>query len=135
MEGVNQTAKPTERDLKGLPILVFVGNQKMLEMVNAEAIGTLKLLQQTEASQSVAEGKGLEEGTVGREAQFVFTTKNAEGRLCYNKHDNVMVEISDEQGRECATEVWINDNKDGSYKISYSPKDQGKYIVTVKVNG
>ena len=57
------------------------------------------------------------------------------GRQCYNKHDRVTVEIRDEQGRECATEVQINDNKDGSYKISYSPKDQGKYKVTVKVNG
>ena len=139
LKGVNQTTKPTERDLKGLPILrailVFEGNQKMLEIVNAEEIGTLKLLQQTEASQSVAEGKGLEEGTVGGEAQFVLTTKNAEGRQCYNKHDHLTVEISDEQGRECVTEVRINDNKDGSYKISYSPKVQGKYIVTVKVNG
>ena len=135
LEGVNQTTKPTERDLKGLPILIFVENQKMLEIVSAEDIGTLKLLQQTEASRSVAEGKGLEEGTVGGEAQFVLTTRNAEGRQCYNKRDHVMVEIRDEQGRECVTEVRINDNKDGSYKISYSPKDQGKYIVTVKVNG
>ena len=135
LEGVNQTAKPTERDLEGLPIFVFVGNQKILEIVNAEEIGTLKLLQQTEANQSVAEGKGLEEGTVGGEAHFVLITKNAEGRQCYDKHDRVMVEISEEQGRECVTEVRINDNKDGSYEISYSPKDQGKYIVTVKVNG
>ena len=135
LEGVNQTAKTTERDLEGLPILVFVGNQKMLEIVNAEEIGTLKLLQQTEASQSVAEGKGIEDGTVGGEAQFVLTTKNAEGRQCYNKHDQVLVEISDEQGRECVTEVGINDSKDGSYKIDYSLKDEGKYILTVKVNG
>ena len=137
LEGVTRTTKPADRDLKGLPILVFVRNQKMLKIVNAEEIGTVKLLrlQQTEASQSVAEGKGLEEGTVGGEAQFVLTTKNAEGRQCYNKQDRVMVAISDEQGRECATKVRINDNKDGIYKISYSPKDQGKYIMTVKVNG
>ena len=66
-----------------------------------------------------------------------LTTRNAEGRQClrYNKHYRVTVEIRDEQGRECATEVRINDNKDGSYKISYSPKAQGKYKVTVKVNG
>ena len=30
--------------------------------------------------------------------------------------------------------VRITDNKNGSYKISYSPKDQGKYKMTVKVN-
>ena len=30
--------------------------------------------------------------------------------------------------------VRITDNKNGSYKISYSPKDEGKYKMTVKVN-
>ena len=135
LEGVDQTTKPTERDLKDLPTLVFVPNLKMLKTVNTEEIGTLKILQQTEAGQSVAEGKGLHEGTVGVEAQFVLTTRNVEGGQCYNKHDRVTVEIRDEQGRECATEIRINDNKDGSYKISYSQKEQGKYKVTVKVNG
>jgi len=134
LEEVDQTTKPTERDVKDLPTSVFVPNLKMLKTVNTEEIGTLKILQQTEASQSVAEGKGLQEGTVGVEAQFVLTTRNAEGEQCYNEHDRVTVEISDEQGLECATEVRINDNKDGSYKVSYSLKDQGKYKVTVKVN-
>ena len=136
LKGVHpETSKPTERDPKDLPTLVFVPNPNMLKTVNTEEVGTLKILEQTEASQSVAEGKGIEEGIAGVEAQFVLTTKKAEGRRCYNKHDRVTVEIRDEQGRECATEVRINDNKDGSYKISYSLKDQGKYKVTVKVNG
>ena len=99
---------------------------------NTGELGTLQVLQQTEASQSVAEGKGIEEGTVRAEAEFALTTRSAEGRQCYNKH--VTVEIRDEQGRECATEVRINDSKDGSYMISYSPKEQGRYKVTVKVN-
>ena len=135
LEGVDQTTKATEHEPEGLPTLTFVPNQKMLKTVNTEEIGTLEILNETNASQSVAEGKGIREGTVGKEAQFVLTTKNAVGRQCYNKHDRVTVEIRDEQGREYATEVQINDNKDGSYKMSYSPKDQGKYKVTVKVNG
>ena len=134
-EGVDQT-EPTDRDPEGLPArLVFVGNQKMLDTVSTEEIGTLQTMQQTKASQSVAEGKGLEEGIVNYEAQFILTTRNAEGRQCYNERDNVTVEIWDEQGRECATEVRINDNKDGLYHLSYSPRDQGRYKVTVKVNG
>ena len=132
LKGVHpESTKPTGRDPKDLPTLVFVPNPKMLKTVNTEDVGTLKTLQQTEASQSVAQGKGIEEGTVGVEAEFVLITRNAEGRQCYNKHDRVTVE----QERKCATEVRINDNKDGSYRISYSPKDQGKYKVTVKVNG
>ena len=75
LKGVDQTTKPTERGPKGLPILVFVPNQKMLKTVNTEEIGTLEILYETEASQSVAEGKGLQEGTVGVEAQFVLVRK------------------------------------------------------------
>ena len=102
--------------------------------VKRKELGTLETLQQTEASQSVVEVKDIQEGTLGVEAQFFLTTRNAEGRQCYNKHHRVTVEIRDEQGRECATEVRINDNKDGSYEISCSPKDHGKYKVAIKVN-
>ena len=134
-EGVDQT-EPTDRDPEGLPArLVFVENQKMLDTVSTEEIGTLQMPQQTKASQSIAEGKLLEEGIVHREAQFILTTRNAEGRQCYNERDHVTVEIWDEQGRECATEVRINDNKDGLYQISYSPRDEGRCKVIVKVNG
>ena len=134
-EGVDQT-EPTDRDPEGLPArLVFVENRKMLDTVSTEEIGTLQMPQQTKASQSVAEGKGLEEGIVHCEAQFILTTRNAAGRQCYNERDHVTVEIRDERGRECATEVRINDSKDGLYQISYSPRDEGRYKVIVKVNG
>ena len=133
--GIHQS-DPFDGDPEGLLVrLTFVENEKLLTTVNSEEIGSLEILHQTKASQCIAEGKGLEEGTVGGEAQFVLTTRNAQARQCYNKHDRVTVEIRHEQGRECATEVRINDNKAGSYKISYSPKEQCRYKVTVKVNG
>ena len=135
VEGVDQT-EPIYGDHEGFPVrFTFVENQKFLNTVNTEEIGCLEILHQTKASQCIAEGKGLQETTVGAEAQFVLTTRNAQGRQCYNKHDRVIIEIRDEEGRECATEVRINDNKNGSYKFSYSPKEQGRYKVTVKVNG
>ena len=134
MEGVEQT-ELTDRDPTFLPVLAFVENQKLLDLVNTEEIGTLELPGQTKASQCIAEGKGLKEGTVGGEAQFVLKARSAEGRQCYNKNDRVTVEIRDERRQECVTEVRINDSKDGSYKISYSLRDQGRYKVTVKVNG
>ena len=134
-EGVDQS-QPVDRDLKGLPAFVFVKNEKILNTVGTEEIGTLQIVEQlTKASKSVAEGKGLEEGIVNREARFVLTTRNSEGRQCYNERDHVTVEIRDERGRECATEVRINDNKDGLYQISYSPRDEGRCKLTVKVNG
>ena len=133
--GIHQT-EPFDGDPEGLVVrLTFVENEKLLTTVNDEEIGSLEILHQAKASQCITKGKGLEEGAAGGEAQFVLMTRNAQGRQCYNKHDRVTVEISDEQERECAMEVRINDNKNGSYKISYSPKEQGRYKVTVKVNG
>ena len=42
----------------------------MLETVNTEEIGIMKILYQTKPSQSVAEGGGLEEGSAGSKAQL-----------------------------------------------------------------
>ena len=135
MEGVDKT-ESIDGDPEGLLVrLAFVENRKFLDYVNTAEIGSLEIRHQTKASQCIAEGRGLQEGTVRGEARFVLTTRNVEGRQCYYKHDRVTVEIRDQQGQACAAEVRINDNKDGSYKISYSSKDQGRYKVAVKVNG
>ena len=133
-EGIVQD-EPVAHDPGSLPVLVFVQNQKLLDTVTSEEIGILEILHQTKASQSITEGKGLNEAFAGREAQFTLTTKTAEGRQFYNKRDRVTVEIRDERGRECGTEVRINDNKNGQYKISYSLKEQGRYSIIIKVNG
>ena len=133
-DGIVQTY-PAQRDTEDLPALVFVENQKMLNIVNGEGIGFVEIPHQTKASESVAEGRGLNEGTVGREAQFNLVTKNANKRQCYSKRDRVTVEIMDEQGRECVTEVRIDDNKTGSYHISYFPRVQGRCKLSIKING
>ena len=122
-------------DLKKPPFSAFVENQKLLNTIEAEEIGSLRVVHQTKSSQSVAEGMGLEEGFVNYIAHFSLITRDAERRQCYSKHDDVTVEITDELGQECVMEVQIEDNKDGLYQISYSPRDVGRLKVTVKVNG
>ena len=134
-EGIHVQDEPVVHDPGSLPVFVFVQNQKLLDTVNSEEIGILEIPHQTKASQSIAEGKGLNETFAGRETEFTLTTKTAEGRQCYNKRDCVTVEIRDQRGRECGTEVRISDNKNGQYKISYSLKEQGRYSFIIKVNG
>ena len=130
-----EQAKHVSRDSEYLPSLVFVENQKIENIIKSEEIGVLEILSLTKANESIAEGKGLREGTVGREAHFNLTTRNANKRQCYNKRDNLTVEMRDMRGRECVTKVQIDDNKDGIYNISYSPKVQGSCKLSVKVNG
>ena len=128
-------SQPKDRYPEKLPVLAFVENPTMLSTINAEEIGVVKIAHQTKASQSVVERKGLEEAIANRQAQFSLSTRDSKGRQCYNEGDHVTVEIIDEQGRDCATELQIIDNKDGLYKISYSPRNEGKLKVTIKVNG
>ena len=127
--------QPVDLDLKNPPFLAFVENRKLRNTIEGDGIGSLRLAHQTKANQSVAEGKGLEEGFVNHIAQFTLTTRDAERRQCYNEDDHATVEIMDEHGRECETEVQIEDNKDGLYQISYFPRVLGRFRVTVKVNG
>ena len=131
---VDQT-EPIVYDPSSLQTFVFVENKKMLDIVNGEEIGVLEEAFLTKASQSLAEGEGLKEGTVGRKAQFNLTTRNAERKQTYDERDCVTVEIRDDQGQECVTEVQIDDNKDGTYKITYHPRVQGTFKLLVKVNG
>ena len=134
LEEVEQ-AKNVSRDSEYLPTVVFVENQKIENVINSEEIGFLEISSPIKANESIAEGKGLREGTVGREAQFNLTTRNANKRQCYDKRYNVTVEMRDEHGRECVLKVQIDDNKDGIYNINYSPKVQGSCKLSIKVNG
>ena len=115
--------------------LVFIKNQKLLDVVNEEEIGSMeKPAYRTKASESLAHGEGLKEGTVGRKAQFNLITRNAEGKQGYDERDRVTVEIKDEQGQERVTEVKVEDIKDGTYNVSFYPRVQGTFKLCVKVN-
>ncbi|XP_020603836.1 E3 ubiquitin-protein ligase TRIM71-like [Orbicella faveolata] len=134
--GVSEFAETVyRRDPEGLPVFAFVENQKMLDYVNTEEFGSFRILQQTKASQSVAEGQGLNDAIVGREAQFVLTTKDAKGKLCYNESDLVTVDVVDEKAMKSVTEVLVKNSKDGFYEITYFPRDYGTCKVGVKING
>ena len=135
-QGLNQT-EPIVHDPSSLQTLVFVENQKTIDTVNGEELGFLCMEEgyRKKPSKFLAEGKGLKEGTVGRKAQFNLFTRNAERKQWYNEHDRVTVEIKDEQELECVTQVKIDNNENGIYKITYYPRVQGTFKLLVKVNG
>ena len=127
--------QPIVHDHSSLQAFVFVENQKILDVVNGEKIGFLEEDNRTKAKESLAKGKGLKEGTVGRKAQFNLITRNEERKQCYDERDRVTIEIKDEQERECVTEVQINNNENGIYKVTYYPRVHGTFKLLVKVNG
>ena len=135
-EEVTDEAELVDCDRKDLGHFVFFANKSLMAKANSEGVGSLKqIISQTKSSNSKAEANGITEMTVGLEAQFVLTTRNAENEQCYEQCDIVTVEIRNDDGRECATEAQVQDNKDGSYNISYFAKEAGACQTSVMVNG
>ena len=132
-QGGNQT-EPIVHDSSSQEALVFVENQKMHDTINMEEIGFLEDVNRTKPIESLVEGDGLKEGTVARKAQFNLITRNAERKQWYDEQDRVTIEIKDEQGQECVTEVKVEDMKDGTYNVSFYPRVQGTFKLYVKVN-
>ena len=120
---------------RSFPRLCFVKNQKLFDLASVEQIGSLNHLTLTRAQQSSADGKGISKAIVGLEAQLIVTTKNAEGQQYHDDYDSVTLEIRNRQGDNCAAEVQVQDNQDGTYKIKYFAKETGTCITSVKVNG
>ena len=134
-QGLNQTERPIVQDPSSLQTLVFVENQKMLDVVKGEDLGFLEEGNRTKPIESLAKGDGLKEGIVARKAQFNLITKSGQRKQWYDEGDRLTVEIKDKQERECVTQVKIDDNKNGIYKITYFPIVQGTFKLLVKVNG
>ena len=134
-QGVDQTEAIVLDPSGHHQAFVFLENQTMLGFVNGEEIGFLEEPYRTKASESLVEGGGLKEGTVGNKAQFNLITRNEGRKQGYDKCDRVTVDIKDEQEREGVTQVRIDDNKNGMYNIAYYPTVQGTLGLLVKVNG
>lgn len=124
------------RASQSFPEFVYVENEKILNTVLNEGIGFVKNVSKKSAPHhSNAEGNGITNATVGLKAQFVLTTRDADGGQCYNEQDEVTLEIHNQQLQDCMTEVQIDDRKDGNYNISYFVSEARKLNASVKVNG
>ena len=111
-------------DLESFRQFVFVANDTFEWIVNTVGFGSFKtFFSKSNAQQSSAKGLGISEATVGLEADIVVTTRNTQGEQCFEERDCVTVEIRNRQGHDCATKAQVQDNKDGSYKISYFAKE------------
>ena len=130
---ISDEAQQIDPDLEDF---IFVGNKILMDKASSEEVGSLKrFLSKTKANHSIAEGKGISEATVGLKAQFVLTTRNVKDKQCYEEFDFITVEIINDQSHDCATEAQVQDNKDGSYNISYFAKETGTCYASVMVNG
>ena len=107
-------------------------NEEDIQNVRRAFLGEV-IVSTTDPLQSVAEGKGLKEAEVGREASLTITTKNTEGQQCYNEIDQIAVNVHTLSERDLGTN--IADNQDGKYSVTYTPECDGHHDVVIEVNG
>ena len=135
-EGVSDEREQVSCDLEVDRQFIFAESETLMDKANTEGIGKFKtFLSKTCAHQSSAEGKGITEAVVGIEAHFVLTTRNVEGEQHYEERDRVTMQIRNRQGHDCAAIPRVQDNKNGTYNISYFAKETGRCDASVKVNG
>ena len=120
--------------VKGYKKVVFKENPLSNKNLTDDGIGRVGRTD-TDRVQSTAEGDGLAEATAGLEAQFVVTTKNSKGDVCYSPLDRIAVEITRQGGQEPMKNFQIEDKKNGSYQVRYLAADPGEREVRVTVNG
>ena len=133
-EAVGDGLRQVEDKLEDPGNFVFTANKKLIDQVSSDGVGSF-CLSKTKSNNSGAVGKGITDVTVGLEAQFVLTTRNAENEQCYEQFNSVNMEMRNDEGHDCATGVQVQDNKDGSYNISYFAKEAGTCQTSVMVNG
>ena len=134
-EGVSDETEQLDCDLEVDRQFIFEENETLMDKANTEGIGSLKTLAKiTSAHQSSAEGKGITEAVVGIEAQILLTTRNVEGEQHYEERDCVTMQIRNRQGHDCAIIPRVQDNKNGTYNMSYFAKETGRCDASVKVN-
>ena len=91
------------------------------------------IVKHADSSKSVAGGKGLTGAEMDTETNFTVTINDEEGNQFYHEDDQMNVSVADPQGEFLEKE--ITDYKDGSYTVSYKPKNVGIHVVAIDVNG
>ncbi|MCI4378276.1 hypothetical protein PGIGA_G00214080 [Pangasianodon gigas] len=84
-------------------------------------------------SKCTIQGEGVQQCVEGQKCEFTLISRDSAGELMGKGGDSVLVSIIHTEKKECKVETTVIDNSDGSYAVSYTPKEPGFYSVWVCV--
>jgi len=114
-----------------LPFVDYAVDEDLCHSINCGP-GQL-IVSNNDPSQTEVSGDGLTEPVVGRETKILVRTRDSKGEQCYHENDQVKVRIQSPLGEELETE--FEDENDGRYKVTFTPKLAGQHDVMINVNG
>ncbi|XP_067114194.1 E3 ubiquitin-protein ligase TRIM45 [Osmerus mordax] len=86
-----------------------------------------------EISKCTIEGEDVQHGREGQSGEFTLVCRNSAGVQMGHGGEPVLVSIIHKEKKDCRVESTVLDNGNGSYNISYTPKEPGVYSVWVCV--
>jgi len=120
-----------ETEALEFPFVNYIIDDKMCQGVHCEP-GRL-IVSNTDPSQTEASGEGLTEPVVYMETKVLVRTRDSAGNLYYHEYDQVKVKIQSPLGEELETA--FEDENNGRYKVTFTPKLAGQHDVVINVNG
>ena len=110
----------------------FLKNQKVSQTIQESPIGRLEKSATVANQCSVEELQGV---TAGLQTEIEVITRNFHGEQYYCQGDYIAVDVASTQGEHLGAEIKIIDRNNGRYTISFTPREPGQPIITIRVNG
>jgi len=112
----------------------FLENQEISQSMQGTGIGHLDK-SATVAKQCSIERFHAPTATAGLETDFEVITRNSQGEQYYCPGDYITVDVTSTQGEQLGAEIKIIHRNNGSYRVSFTPREAVQHILTLRVNG
>ncbi|XP_004853874.1 tripartite motif-containing protein 45 isoform X3 [Heterocephalus glaber] len=97
-----------------------------------EVYGTINT-KEVDPAKCVLQGEDLHRAREKQTASFTLFCKDAAGESMGRGGDNIHVAVVPKDKKDSPVRTVVQDNKDGTYSVSYTPKEPGIYTVWVCV--
>ncbi|XP_032468357.1 tripartite motif-containing protein 45 isoform X1 [Phocoena sinus] len=88
---------------------------------------------EVDPAKCVLQGEDLHRAREKQTASFTVVCKDAAGESMGRGGENIQVAVVPKDKKDSPVKTMVHDNKDGTYYVSYSPKEPGIYTVFVCV--
>ncbi|XP_004853873.1 tripartite motif-containing protein 45 isoform X2 [Heterocephalus glaber] len=112
--------------------ICFSPQEKAGQCHGYEVYGTINT-KEVDPAKCVLQGEDLHRAREKQTASFTLFCKDAAGESMGRGGDNIHVAVVPKDKKDSPVRTVVQDNKDGTYSVSYTPKEPGIYTVWVCV--
>ncbi|KAK1169901.1 tripartite motif-containing protein 45 [Acipenser oxyrinchus oxyrinchus] len=112
----------------------FLPQERAAQSGGFEVFGVIHT-RAVEPAKCAISGEGFQVGRQGHPSEFTVICKDSAGEQMAKGGEIVRISIVHKEKKDCATKPTVQDNNDGTYRVSYTPQEAGTYTVWVCVTG